>query len=173
MEGFSKSEFRIHPIDESLALRVRETLRDPIYGLPVRVEPATGYGPCRLCLRTFIPGEPRILFLYNAFSTDQEADLAGPVFIHANGCAAYAEQSMFPQEVAALPIVFHAYDGHRRRISEIVPAPGAAAAVLESMLASPNVDFIHVRNTEAKCYIARVERARTTAHQPNVLVSSR
>jgi uncharacterized protein DUF1203 len=167
------SEFRIRPIDESLAQRVRESLKDPIYGLSVHVEPATGYGPCRLCLRTFAPGEPRILFLYNAFSAEQEADLAGPVFIHAGPCAPYGEPSVFPEDVANLPIVLRGYDRHRRCIAEIVPAAGAAAAILESMFESASVDVVHVRNTEAKCFIARVERSRKTLDQPKVLVSSR
>ena len=35
------SSFRIRPIDASLAAQVRSTLRDPIYGLPVHVQPAT------------------------------------------------------------------------------------------------------------------------------------
>ena len=167
------SLFRIRPIDESLAQRVRGTLQDPIYGLPVRVEPATGYGPCRLCLRTFEPGEPRILFLYNAFSLEQEADVAGPVFIHADRCEPYGEPSIFPEDVASLPIVLRAYDRHRRCVAEVVPAPGAAAAILESMFESASVDVVHVRNVEAKCFIARVERALATSDQLNVFVSSR
>lgn len=167
------SQFRVKPIDESLAQRVRETLCDPIYGLPVRVEPATGYGPCRLCLKTFEPGEPRILFLYNAFSGAQEADLAGPVFIHAGRCEQYGEQSSFPQEIAALPIVLRAYDSHRRCVFEIAPKPGAVDASLEALFESESVAFVHVRNAEAKCFIVRVDPARIPADQPNVLVSSR
>jgi hypothetical protein len=167
------SQFRIKPIDESLARRVRETLRDPIYGLPLHVEPATGYGPCRLCLRTFETGEPRILFLYNAFSDSQEADLAGPVFIHAGQCARYDEPSLFPEQVAVLPIVLRAYDTHRRCVFEIAPTPGAVDASLEALFESESVAFVHVRNSEAKCFIARVDRAHAAAYQPNVLVSSR
>lgn len=167
------SQFRIKPLDESLARHVRETMRDPIYGLPVRVEPATGYGPCRLCLCTFETGEPRILFLYNAFSAGQEADLAGPVFIHARQCGQYGAPSLFPEQIAVLPIVLRAYDSHRRCVFEITPKPGAVAASLEALFESESVAFVHVRNAEAKCFIARVERAQAPADHPNVLVSSR
>jgi len=167
------SQFRVRPIDESLARRVRETMRDPIYGLPVRIEPATGYGPCRLCLKTFEKGERRILFLYNAFSVGQEADLAGPVFIHAGQCRAYDDASLFPEEIASLPIVLRAYDRDRRCVFETMPNAGSVAASLEALLESQSVAFVHVRNAEAKCFIARVERARSAADQPNVLVSSR
>jgi len=167
------SQFRVKPIDESLARKVRGTMRDPIYGLSVHAEPATGYGPCRLCLKTFDAGEPRILFLYNAFSAGQEADLAGPVFIHAGQCRAYDDASLFPEEIASLPIVLRAYDRDRRCVFEMTPSAGSVASSLETLLGSPSVAFVHVRNAEAKCFIARVERAHTPADQPNVLVSSR
>ena len=154
-------KFRIRPIQESIAARVRETLRDPIYGLPVRIEPATGYGPCRLCLRTFSPEERRILFLYNPFSAQQDADFAGPIFIHADACRAFDEPA-FPDEIARLPILLRSYDGDGRRLAEIDPkadaAPGAdLSAMLELLLEPENAAFVHVRNAEAKCFIAAVE----------------
>ena len=150
--------YRISPIPNALAHLVRVTLRDPIYNLPVRIEPATGYGPCRLCLRTFSTGEPRILFLYNPFSTSQEADVAGPVFIHADDCGPYA-QDAFPSSIARLPIVLRAYDRDRRCIAEITPTPDDVDLALEALLAKSEVEVVHVRNAEAKCFIAAVNRA--------------
>ena len=157
------SEFCVKPIDEALAHAVRATLRDPIYDLPLHVEPATGYGPCRLCLRTFEPGEPRILFLYNPFSgTEQEADFAGPVFIHAGQCDRFAGRA-FPPDVAGLPIVLHAYDQEGRRVIRVEPPRGEVSTAIGLLLASEGVAYVHVRNAEAKCFIARVERVATAA----------
>ena len=167
------SSFRVKPIDASLARRVRETLRDPVYGLPVRVEPATGYGPCRLCLNTFEPGEERILFLYNAFSADQEADVAGPIFIHAKACVPYGEPASFPEQIGRLPIVLRAYDRDRRCILESTPRNGAVEASVEALFESDRVAFVHVRNAEAKCFIACIERSPIIERQLNVLISSR
>lgn len=154
--------YDIRPIPQALAHSVRVTLRDPIYDLPVRIEPATGYGPCRLCLRTFSVGEPRILFLYNPFSTSQEADVAGPIFIHADDCRPYA-QAAFPAEIAALPVVLRAYDRDRRCIAEIIPTRDDVDGQLEALLAQRDVEVVHVRNAEAKCFIAVVHRAAASA----------
>jgi len=161
--------FLIRPIDPSIANAARRTLRDPIYGSPLRVEPAAGYGPCRLCLRTFAPGEPRILFLYNPFSAHQDAEFAGPVFVHADGCKPYAEPTKFPDAVAALPIELRAYDDQQRRVGTIVPDPGECESAVGRLFARPEVHVVHIRNTEARCFIARIDRA----NQPNVLTSSR
>ena len=150
--------YNIRPIPQALAHSVRVTLRDPIYDLPVRIEPATGYGPCRLCLRTFSIGEPRILFLYNPFSTAQEADVAGPIFIHADDCRPYTETA-FPSDIAGLPIALRAYDRDRRCIAEIIPTPDDVDVTFEAFLAQRDVDVVHVRNAEAKCFIVGVHRA--------------
>jgi hypothetical protein len=151
--------FRIEPIDPSLAAAVRETLRDPIYGLPVRAEPATGYGPCRLCLKTFEAGEARILFLYNPFSTEQDAEFAGPVFVHADACAPYADVETFPESIAHLPIELRGYDAQLRRVAHEAPAPDERSAALRRMFEQPAVAFVHARNVEARCFVLRARRA--------------
>jgi hypothetical protein len=155
-------DFTVLPIAEALAQLVRQSLKDPIYGLPVHVTPANGYGPCRVCLRTFATGEPRILFLYNAFSAEQEADFAGPVYIHAQRCRPYAGGEGFPQEVAQLPIAFFAYDSDGRRVAEAQPDGDGIEGALAGLFALPEIRFVHVRNAEAKCFIARVERSAST-----------
>ena len=48
--------FRFFGIPEAVAREVRESLRAPGYGHPAHREQAHGYGPCRLCLRTFRVG---------------------------------------------------------------------------------------------------------------------
>jgi hypothetical protein len=49
------SAYHVIAVPETLAQEVRETLKAPRYGHPAHVERATGYGPCRLCLRCFSP----------------------------------------------------------------------------------------------------------------------
>jgi hypothetical protein len=56
--------YRVSGISEQLAQTVRSTLQSPQYGHPAHVEVASGYGPCRQCLKTFNQGqEERILHL--------------------------------------------------------------------------------------------------------------
>src|SRR5205814_2344248 len=82
--------FRFSGIPEAVAREVRESLRAPGYGHPAHREQAHGYGPCRLCLRTFRVGaDERILFTYNPFHEPGELPAPGPVFIHAEPCQRY------------------------------------------------------------------------------------
>lgn len=151
--------FRVLPIDSALAEQVRSTLKSPQYGHPAHVELATGYGPCRACLQQFRAGEEdRILFTYNPFAGLDEYPSPGPVFIHAKSCAAFAEAHVFPQELRSLPLTLEAYGEGRWIIVRERPSAHEIEGCIERLLNASGVRYIHVRNTEAGCFIARIER---------------
>jgi hypothetical protein len=152
-------EFRIAGIPNDLADEVRRTLRSPQYGHPAHREIATGYGPCRLCLRTFEEGvEERILFTYQPFSDPSSVPAPGPVFIHASGCERFEDNDL-PPDFRRLPMFLEAYGGDgdmlgRERVGEQPPE-----AVLERMFTELRADYVHIRNAEAGCFMARVQPA--------------
>ena len=159
METLS-TPYDVIPIPTGIAAGVRATLKDPVYGLAVTVRDRGGYGPCRLCLRTFPPEETRILFLYNPFSARQEADFAGPIFIHAHECEPFSQRHTFPEQIANLPIVLRAYGSDGRFLLETSPRDGIEIdAAIEAMFDRSDVAVIHVRNAEAKCFIMKIERS--------------
>jgi hypothetical protein len=150
--------FRVAGIPEEISRKVRETLTAPGYGHPAHVSVANGYGPCRACLRTFEIGqEDRILFTYNPFAALDPYPSPGPVFIHQDGCERY-DGTVFPDSLRPLPLTLEAYGRdrwihHRERVAD-----GQVEEALERLLAHPEVEYVHVRNTEAGCFIALVER---------------
>jgi hypothetical protein len=150
--------FRFIGISEDVAAEVRETQRAPQYGHPAHRETARGYGPCRVCLRTFEVGkEERILFTYQPFREPDSLPAPGPIFIHADACRQY-DGAELPQDFRSLPLVFEGYATGgslvaQERVKEQLPE-----AVLERMFAQSSIDYVHVRNGEAGCFMARVER---------------
>ena len=152
--------FQVLPIDSALTEAVRDTLKSPQYGHPAHVELAAGYGPCRACLKQFRAGqEDRILFTYNPFAGLDEYPSPGPVFIHADSCQHYAQSGKFPEELRALPLTLEAYGDSRWIIARERPTEHEIEQSIERLLNTSGVRYIHVRNTEAGCYIARIERA--------------
>jgi hypothetical protein len=141
------SPFRVAGIPEEVSRQVRDHLSAPGCGHPAHVETATGYGPCR----------SRILFTYNPFAALDPYPSPGPVFIHAGDCERY-EAPSFPETLRRLPLTLEGYGRdrwiHRRERVE----DGQVEAALERLLAAPEVEYVHVRNTEAGCFIALVER---------------
>ena len=149
--------FRFSGIPDAVAREVRDSLRAPGYGHPAHREQAHGYGPCRLCLRTFRVGaDERILFTYNPFHEPGELPAPGPVFIHAEPCQRY-DAFELPPDFRALPIVVEGYRRGGRLVVQERVAGRSPEEMLARIFAASGTDYAHLRNAEAGCFMARVE----------------
>lgn len=146
---------KIIPIDPELAAEVRKTLRAPGYGHPAHCEIAAGYGPCRSCLRKFHIGEEgRILFTYDPFRRREPFPLPGPVFVHEDPCPPFSA-AHFPPELADLPLTLEAY-AKGRELLRVRRVQGSVEAEIAGLLAEPRTDYLHVRNSEAGCFVCEI-----------------
>ena len=151
--------FRVVPIDPAISDQARTSLSSPQYGHPAHAEPAKGYGPCRSCLRQFRSGEDRrLLFTYNPFTGLDSYPSPGPIFIHENACEPYEHEYAFPPELRTLPLTLEGYGQDRWLIARERPAESDIEIAIERLLAQSSIEYIHVRNTEAGCFIATIER---------------
>lgn len=152
--------YRSIAIPTSTAAAVRASMESPRYRHLAHAEIASGYGPCRHCLRTFRVGsERRILFTYDPFDALESFPLPGPVFIHENECERYPENAGFPAEIKAHALTLSGY-GFGRILREQIHVDGSSVeAQIERLLMRADVDYIHVRDTAAGCYDLRIERA--------------
>ena len=152
--------FRVAAIPTKIAELVRSTMRSPGYGHPAHEEVATGYGPCRHCLRDFEVGKDRrILFTYDPFHGLEPLPLPGPIFIHAACCERFGNDDRFPQDIRSHRLTLLAYGSGRRVITEEHVENGEVESRVARLLEQNEVKYLHVRDTEAGCYDFRVERA--------------
>ena len=154
------ADYRVFGVPLETAVKVRATGKSPGYGHPVHSEVATGYGPCRLCLRDFLVGvDRRLLFTYDPFFGLEEYPLPGPVFIHESECAPFPEDGGFPQDLRTHALTFDAYARGRRLIAEEHIAGGNGLdKLIARLLERTDVDYIHVRDAEAGCFDFRIAR---------------
>jgi hypothetical protein len=153
------TSFRTIPIPPALAESARRDRTSPQYGHPAHVERATGYGPCRLCLDTFRVGEDeRLLFTYNPFAELDAYPSPGPIFVHAAGCAPFDAAEGFPAALRTLPLTLEGYAPGRWLVARERVEGGDVEGAAARLFAHAAVTYVHVRNTEAGCYIARLER---------------
>jgi hypothetical protein len=139
---------------------VRATLKAPRYGHPAHTEVATGYGPCRHCLRAFHIGvEQRILFTYDPFDGLETLPLPGPIFVHAEACERYPEDAGFPKDLRAHPLTLNGYGRGRRLHAQEYVEGEQLDATVDRLFEDLDVSYIHVRDTNAGCYDLRLERA--------------
>jgi hypothetical protein len=150
--------YQIQGIPESIASAARETMKSPQYGHPAHTEVASGYGPCRLCLKTFEQGvEERLLFTYQPFTDPSALPAPGPVFIHREQCQRY-DGSVLPETIRPLPLAIEAYGDGGELLLQRRVGSSAFESVLEGVLEVDAVRYAHLRNAEAGCFIARVDR---------------
>ena len=113
-----------------------------------------GYGPCRSCLRRFREGEQRLLFPFNPF-TSRFGDYAGPVFIHEEECDPF-DSNGFPPELRDVPLLMRAYDSQFGLVGDALPEPASIEADVDRLLADERTASQHIRNHNAKCFVARI-----------------
>ena len=163
--------YRVVAIADRIADAVRRTLRSPGYGHPAHAEVATGYGPCRQCLKTFAIGdERRILFTYDSFHGRESFPLPGPVFIHEQNCDRYPEDGGFPADMLAHRLTLNAYATGRGLVAQRYVSSGVIEPELQRLLEDREVAYIHVRDTDAGCYDFSIER---TSNQEGIEESRR
>ena len=149
-------EYRVIALAQEIADAVRRDLRAPEYGHPAHVERASGTGPCRLCLRPFrVNEDDRVLFTYNPFPEGADLPAPGPVFVHQEPCARF-DAAGFPPGLRAIPVTVEGYDERGLAVARM-PA-GDPEATVRTVLSRADVAYAHLRNSEAGCFIARVER---------------
>ena len=153
------SGFRYSGIPAALADEVRRTGRSPQYGHPAHRERAQGYGPCRSCLRTFAVGrEDRLLFTYQPFSDAGSLPAPGPVFVHAEPCERFSAATL-PPDFRDLPLVIEGFRSGGKLAAQVRVDLESPESVVARVFAEPDVEYAHIRNGEAGCFMARIERA--------------
>jgi Protein of unknown function (DUF1203) len=151
--------FRVVAIPDDIAETVRTTRLAPMYGHPVHAEVARGYGPCRLCLRAFVVGtDRRLLFTYDCFHRREDLPLPGPVFIHESSCERYPENGGFPADARRHALTLNAYGRGRRLIAQEYVRDGSVEPAIARLFETREVEYIHVRDTDAGCFDFTIER---------------
>ena len=143
--------------------KIRTELHDDFgHTVESSVAGETGYGPCRSCLKQIKPGERRLLFSYAPVQSDNAYNEVGPVFIHED-CLPYSTPDEFPIEVKNgrlhIPLVLRCYNSKRRMIKAVqVKDNNEVELLIKELFEKSDIEFIHIRNAEAQCFIAQVER---------------
>ena len=150
---------KIVAISTEVAETVRQTMRAPVSGFPAHKGLATDAAPCRHCLRLITPQvDDAILFIYDRFTGVEKLPQPGPIYVHANQCCRYDEQSGFPEELRGSARTLEAYARGRRLLAQEYVGDGGFEAAIERLFSSREVDYLQVNSTTAGCFTFRIDR---------------
>ena len=153
------NSFQVIAIPTEVAEWVRKTGKAPQYGFPAHMEVAAGRAPCRHCLQLIrMKEEKLILFTYDPFQDLGVPPLPGPIYIHAAPCKRHVGANSIPEEYRGRRLTFAAYGEDRQSLEKVRLTTGNEDEEAQRLFASPAVKYIHVRSTEAGCYLFRLDR---------------
>src|ERR1700744_3986887 len=157
------NNFRIVPLSKGDVQSIRETRKDG-FGHEVIEQVATGLGPCRISLKPFEKGvDKRLLFTHSPFEVDNAYNQPGPVFINAADVEEYTDIYRFPPEIKAdkksFPLTLIGYTREQMMtLTRLVGDGDVDEMISEIFEQNPNVEYLHARNSQACCFICKIER---------------
>jgi Protein of unknown function (DUF1203) len=155
--------FKVVPLSKEYVAGFRKANKDE-YGHDLVEQVATGKGPCRVSLRPFTVGQDtRLLLSHSPFSIDNAFNQPGPIFINKNEVEPYSDIHRFPPEIKAdkksFPLSLIGYSKEQNMIFTTLVGDDAIDVLIPKIFdAQPNVEFLHVRNSKACCFICKIER---------------
>src|SRR5687768_3406364 len=150
--------FRIVPLSKDYAARIRTAGRDD-FGNEIVEQVASGFGPCRVSLKPFVPGvDKRVLISHSPFELANAFNQPGPVFFNAEEIDEYRNVRRFPPEIKAdianFPLTLIGYSRDQKMVfSELVGERDVDEMISHVFEENPDVAYLHARNAEAGCFI--------------------
>jgi hypothetical protein len=117
--------------------------------------------PCRHCQQDIAGGERYLILAYCPFPEQQPYAETGPIFLHAEPCAAYADHGRTPPMFLKRDsYLLKGYNAGNRIIygtGQIVKSK-TIAETAAALLERPEVAYIHVRSALNNCFSVRIDR---------------
>lgn len=151
---------RFLPLDPDFIASVRAGGPDAHGQAAERVISDGAANPCRCCLRNIEAGEAMLILAARPFPEPQPYAETGPVFLHAEACAAWGGDGVPPVLATAPDYLVKGYTADNRiryGTGAIVPADELAAAVA-ARLEHEEVAFVDIRSARNNCFQARAVR---------------
>jgi len=146
---------RFEPMDTATADHLRSGGLDSNGNLPER-KISDGIGvPCRCCMKIVDKGEPYLVAAWRPFTKTHAYAETGPVFLHAESCAAEPVQlGELPAFLQSPDYILRGYDSDERIVygTAGVIKLEAMTARIEELLCEPAVKAVHIRSSRNNCY---------------------
>ncbi|HEU0226060.1 MAG TPA: DUF1203 domain-containing protein [Steroidobacteraceae bacterium] len=124
----------------------------------MRVDAAVGF-PCRVTLEDAPVGEEVLLLPFTHQDGDSPYRASGPIFVRRGFGEARRIVGELPPYLTQRLLSVRAYDDADMMVAADVVEGREAGPLFESLLARPDVAYLHAHFAKRGCFAARVDRA--------------
>jgi hypothetical protein len=117
-----------------------------------------GQAPLRCCLRDAAAGERVALIAYRPAERGGPYAEVGPVFVHADRCEGYLDETAYPPGFRHRRQLFRSYDHEGQQVGNRIVESAEVNSAIAELLARPQVEVVHSRNVLAGCYMFAITR---------------
>ena len=129
------------------------------YGVErMTVDSHPGY-PCRVSLKDVNIGETVLLMNYEHLPAQSPYRSSHAIFVKEGASGAIVGKNQIPEMLQIRLLSVRAFDANGMMVDADVVDGHDVEPVIERMLSTRSVDFLHIHNAKRGCFIARAERA--------------
>lgn len=125
--------------------------------LRVRADANPGF-PCRVSLADAEIGETLVLLNFEHLPTASPFRAAHAIYVREHARQAELDAGEIPQQILSRPISIRAFDERQLLVGAELAQGEQLGGAIETLLAEPEVAFVHLHFARAGCYAARAER---------------
>jgi uncharacterized protein DUF1203 len=114
--------------------------------------------PCRISLADAAPGTPVVLLNYEHLPVDSPYRASHAIYVSA-GATRFDAVDVVPPALRERLLSLRAFDARGMMVDADIAEGANAEALIERLLANPEVDYLHAHFARRGCFAARIERA--------------
>ena len=118
--------------------------------------------PCRVSMAHAAPGEELILLSFEHQGARSPYRAAGPVFVRKAATRAFDAVNVIPESVRTRLLSVRAYDAQDLIVDAEVVDGSVLEPLIEKLLASEDVAYLHLHYARRGCYACRIDRVSAT-----------
>ena len=157
--------YRCVPMDTAVADRFRQTgiddAGDELHRMTVQRTPGGGAYPCRHCLDLIEDGTDALL---GSFRLEKPLGIywtPSPIFVHADGCNAFAAGNEIPWFIPERPVAVRAYDADDMMLYDLsdVAEGDEIEPLVKRCVGDERTSYANIHTARFGCFLCRVEAA--------------
>ena len=114
--------------------------------------------PCRVTLEDAAPGDELLLLHHVSHDVATPFRSAYAIYVRIGAAAAADHVDAVPPFLRHRTLGLRGFDGGAILRDAAVAMPGDADAAIATMFDNPEIDYVHIHNAAAGCFLAHAER---------------